>query len=1289
MTNIFLSYARSDDEPFVRRLQADLTAAGFDVWFDKNDLRSRGLTFHHEIRNAIDACDRLVLIVGPRSAQSEYVRQEWQYAWFDKATVVTPVLRKSISDLPREDDYRLIPDELKLLHCEDFRDDAQYRDQLTKLIASLSAPPPRLGQLIGVPSLPQHYLFRAKSHTELRAAVRAGLDSTAPLGGTAAHQKLAGIIGRQRMGGMAGMGGIGKSVLACLLAHDRFIREAFPDGIVWVALGSLPTLSDLMQRVYRALGGEGVIQNEHEGKTALQKLLADKSVLLILDDAWRKTDVEAFDVLGPTCRALITTRDAQLVTSLGGTPHLVELLSEDEALRLMAVTSGEEISELPPEASAVIQQCGRLPLAVVLAGGMVAGGMPWQSLLTAFDRHKLEFFQDDQRDNQHHDLLRTIEVSVQSLEPEEQLRFVELGVFPEDEAVPEAAVTTLWGHTGQLDDLDTQTLLMKLKHRSLVQLSQPTASSVGRVALHDLLHDYCLRRADHDLGSEAALHERLLAAYRAKCANGWFTGANDGYLHGHLRSHLLAVGRVDELVDLLTDLRWIQAKAQAGLVFELAADYASLQGVLPEFQADRQEEEQRVTVLCQYGEDLIAYARARGNGVPLPKPPSTRHARTASPENSSAAPPTQAERVRAVSVFVATHSHVLNQLPEETIVVARNSACGGIVVEQAELLADALLRTWMARDPRPPVPEDRPQCQRTLLGHAEEVTSVAITPDGRRAVSASYDQTLKVWNLENGLEEKNLQGHTGPVSSVAITPDGRHAISASGDKTLRMWDLGSGREEKTLHWHTNWVLCVAITPDGRRAVSAAESSFKVWDLDNGYEEKIGHIDGARYVVITPDGRRAVSASYYQTLTVWDLESGCVEKTLQGHTGCVWSVAITPDGHRAVSASADETLNVWDVESGAKVWTLRGHSTGVKSVAITPDGRRAISGSQDGTLKVWDLGSGREEKTFQGHPLSDVTSVAITPDGRRAISASGDKTIRIWDLEGGEAEKTRQGHGADVTSVAITPDGRRAVSTSLDKSLKIWDLHGCCEEQTLPGHTVEECVAISPDGGRAVSAGGDEKLRVWDLENGRKEMTLQGHTDKVHSVAITPDGRRAVSASGDHTLKVWELERGRAEAILQGHAGSVWSVAITPDGRRAVSASGDGTLRIWDLESGREEKTLQGHLSQGFVAITPDGRRAVTVGGVNKLTIWDLEQGREEWTVQAHSEFVVSVAITPDGRRAVSAGWDKTLKVWNLDNGACLATSWLGTPASAVAAFGAGRIVCGARDGQVHFLTIRN
>ncbi|MDP2767727.1 MAG: hypothetical protein Q8O41_09815, partial [Candidatus Methanoperedens sp.] len=124
----------------------------------------------------------------------------------------------------------------------------------------------------------------------------------------------------------------------------------------------------------------------------------------------------------------------------------------------------------------------------------------------------------------------------------------------------------------------------------------------------------------------------------------------------------------------------------------------------------------------------------------------------------------------------------------------------------------------------------------TLEGHSDWVLAVAVTADGRRAISGSRDKTLKVWNLETGKELHTLAGHTGSVSAVAVMPDGRRAVSGSGDRTLKVWDLETGKELRTLAGHGDLVSTVAVTPDGRHAVSGSyDCTLKVWDLETGKE----------------------------------------------------------------------------------------------------------------------------------------------------------------------------------------------------------------------------------------------------------------------------------------------------------------------------------------------------------------------------------------------------------------------------------------------------------------------
>jgi tetratricopeptide (TPR) repeat protein len=576
---IFLSYARGDDEPFVRRLHADLTAHGFDVWFDRLNMPSRALTFLQEIKDAIRARDRLVLVLGPKAAVSEYVTEEWRFAWESEKPVV-PILRLG--------DVTLLPDLLKFYHCEDFRSEEArgYEFHLAQLVRILSDPEPPLGKLFAVPSLPPHFLAQPDRLRALKDAVLEDLHKPVVIKGACARV------------GVHGMGGIGKSVLASVLAHDRNVRQAFPDGVFWLPFGqqAQERLLNLQREVAVALGGDGLFDNETQGKAQLRELCITKAALFVLDDIWDSSHAVAFDVLGPRCRALITTRDTGLLNNLRATEYRVELLSDPDALALLAKSSGNAIEALPAAAHEVARECDHLPLALALCGGMAHGaeGIDWNTILEALRGAELEEISTDHpmvRD--HANLWKAITLSIQQLSGDEQQRFAELAVFPEDEAVPEAVIHTFWSHTGGLKRIALEKLIKRLSERALIQLDQKT-DALGnvrrRISLHDLLHDYATRmkkgQAD-SLTSDApndreeafrpgnplaSMHRSLLDAYRKKCPNGWASAPDDGYFKKNLPLHLVEGGCLDELVSLIWDptanylTRWIErGESEIGL----------------------------------------------------------------------------------------------------------------------------------------------------------------------------------------------------------------------------------------------------------------------------------------------------------------------------------------------------------------------------------------------------------------------------------------------------------------------------------------------------------------------------------------------------------------------------------------------------------------------------------------------------------------------------------------------------------------------------------------------------
>ncbi len=1072
----------------------------------------------------------------------------------------------------------------------------------------LQAPTVPVGKLlIPVPKRPLHFLPRSNDLKQINDAILAKTNKPVLV---------------------YGMGGSGKSVLAAELARNAEVRRDFPDGVLWVKIGQAPKLTLRQSDMCRVLGDPlQTFEDVQQGKTRLGTLLENRACLVILDNVWDKRHAEAFDALGSGCRMLVTTRDAGLTSALEAKEHRLDVLSDEDALKLLAQWAELDVETLPPESNEVAEECGNLPLALALSAAQVRDGSPWGDLLDALREADLEFL-----DHPHGSVMKSLQASIDALPVDQARRYLELAVFPNDEIVPEAAVLTLWLHASNLKARHARKLLTMLERKSLLRLEGQAPKR--RFSLHNLQYDYVCQQTD-DL---PALHQRLLQAYATQCPTGWPSGPDDGYYFQHLANHLVQAGRVAELRELLLDFDWLQAKLDATDVNSLLADYE----LLPD---------DGVARLVQGAIRLSAHVLTRDK-TQLPGQLLGRLLSFESTEIQTMLE--QAKRWKAAPWLrslapslsppggpllrtLTGHTHWVN-----AVAVTPD---GQWAVSASD---DRTLKVWDL---------ERGKELHTLMGHTRAVIVVAVTLDKRRAVSSSY-KTIKVWDLERGEELRTLTGHTRGINAVAVTPDGRRVISASEDRTLKVWDLERGEELRTLTGHSRGVMAVAVTSDGQRVVSASgDKMLKVWDLERGEELRTltGHRRGIMAMAMTPDGRQAVSAADF-TLKVWDLERGEELRTLTGHTNLVMAVAVTPDGRQAVSASINGALKVWDLKRGEELRTLTGHTDWVMAVAVTPDGRRAVSVSRDRTLKMWDLERGEEPNTLTGHSRR-VIAVAVAPDceaspessaggGRRAVSASIGKTFKVWDLERGEELRTLTGHSRGVMAVVVVPDGWRAISA--------------------PYSTLE----------------------VWDLELGEKLRTLTGHTDRVEAVAVTPDGRRAVSASINGTLKVWNLEQGAELCTLTGHK-RVKVVAMTPNGRRAVSAS-DKTLKVWNLrDQGEELRTLTGNMGKvNAVAVTPDGRQAVSASINGALKVWDLERGEELRTLTGHTSWVEAVAVTPDGQWAVSTSNDRTLKVWDIGESGKLVATFSGDSAlTACAVAPDGTIVVGEESGRVHFLRL--
>jgi WD40 repeat protein len=557
--------------------------------------------------------------------------------------------------------------------------------------------------------------------------------------------------------------------------------------------------------------------------------------------------------------------------------------------------------------------------------------------------------------------------------------------------------------------------------------------------------------------------------------------------------------------------------------------------------------------------------------------------------------------------------------------------------------ADETARVWNADGSGEPV---------VLSGHTAPVSSAEFSPDGRFIVTASEDKTARVWHADGSGAPVVLGGHTDRVWSAAFSSDGRRVVTASADKTARVWTADNSGQPIVLSGHTGDVRSAAFSSDGHRVVTASDDkAARVWNA-NGSGQPIvlsGHTKALRSAAFSSDGRHVVTASVDETARVWNADGSGEPVILSGHSDKVWSAVFNSDGRLVVTASADKTARVWNADGSGEPIVLSGHTLWVWSATFSSDGRRVITASYDGTARLWNADGAGESVVLSGH-TGWVGSAAFSSDMRRVVTASADKTARVWNADDlGEPVVLRR-HTGWVSSAASSPDGRRVVTASYDRTALVWNADGSGEPIVLSGHTDKIwSAAFSSNGRLVVTASDDKTARVWDADGSGEPVILRGHTNGVSFAAFSPDGRRVVTTSADKTARVWNADGSDEPVVLSGHTLWVWSAAFSSDGSRVVTASYDGTARVWNADGSGEPVVISGHSGVIVaVAFSPDGRLVVTASYDGTARVWNADGSGEPVVLSAHSGWVSSAAFSPDGRRVVTGSADKTARVWNAD-----------------------------------------
>lgn len=480
--------------------------------------------------------------------------------------------------------------------------------------------------------------------------------------------------------------------------------------------------------------------------------------------------------------------------------------------------------------------------------------------------------------------------------------------------------------------------------------------------------------------------------------------------------------------------------------------------------------------------------------------------------------------------------------------------------------SDGNMRVWEV---------DARRCIRQHKGHAAHISQLLRGPSGNWYLTASWDQTVKVWNTHHR-ERFAFPAGNRAVTSIVMTDDGRLLAASYWDGSVRVWDVDTGKVKEEFQAHEECLIGCSLVAGSRFLVTAdQEGRLRSWSVDEmGTVRYINQHSGEVYSVrYTPDNLHVLSAAYDGIVRVWDRNERLERSLLELHLGPTTATAISPDNGCWAIGAADGSIRLWDAKEQALDANLPGHKQTVSDLVFLPGGDMLVSAAWDMKLKLWSMKTQSLECVYDGH-TGAVSACDVSLDGRILASASWDGTGRIWDLV----------------------HRRRDIGM---------------EKKILAGHTERLlCCAISPDGRFVATGAADQTVRIWPIEKKGEPRILFGHPAPVTACRYTPDGRLLVSADREGRLFFWDAMEGKTLGTI-AHKAPVLSLAIAPDGSQAVVGDDQGRLRFLDLQYPRGPKWIAAAAYLKEPPLWKRGAPPIALYEVGCVYCGHLEQVKEE------------------------------------------------------------------------------
>ena len=249
-----------------------------------------------------------------------------------------------------------------------------------------------------------------------------------------------------------------------------------------------------------------------------------------------------------------------------------------------------------------------------------------------------------------------------------------------------------------------------------------------------------------------------------------------------------------------------------------------------------------------------------------------------------------------------------------------------------------------------------------LDGHTRIVNALTFSPDGKTLASGDSGGDIRLWNIGAGGDQLTLPRllgtltskskplpnkrtfteHKRPIKALDFNAEGTTLVSASRDNTIRLWDVDTGDSHLMTEGHTEQIVALGFLEDGKTLASGSfDSTLRLWNTETKSQQLIPvkHRWFAFSFAFSKDGKTVAIGSVGNDVQLWNIDTEEFIATFKtAHKGFINQIAFSPDDKILASGSRSGTVELWNVLNHQRIATLQGHTDEIRALTFSPDGK---------------------------------------------------------------------------------------------------------------------------------------------------------------------------------------------------------------------------------------------------------------------------------------------------------------------------------------------------------------